>query len=56
MEGRKVPWTHSKVGALLFWHEVRGNGLRKCKRIMRRDDRRYLKMEMWEEMNDSQNM
>ena len=52
MEGRKVPWTHSKVGSLLFWHEVWGAGLRKCKRIMRRDERRWLKMEMDKEAND----
>ena len=52
MEGRRVPWTHSKVGALLFWHEVWGTGLGKCKRIMRRADRRYLNREMRKELLD----
>lgn len=50
MEGSRIPWTHSKVAASLYWDEVWGAGLRKCKRINRRDERRYLLMEMAKEV------
>lgn len=52
MEGSRLPWTRSKVGSLLYWNEVWGDGLRKCKRIMRRDERRWLKMELDKEASN----
>ncbi len=52
MEGSRIPWTRSKVGSLLYWDEVWGKGLRRVKRINRRDERRWLRLELAREAED----